>query len=231
MTCRLVLLLAVGLWGQLSVAVAQPAELGNWLLYLGNKQLNERWNLWHEVQLRQYNAVGDLEQLLLRTGLGYRLDDNGANLLLGYAYIRSENYIGNTDDKVGFDESRLYQQLTTRQSIGRVQLQHRYRFEQRFVEGAAETVRLRFRYFLGINVPLLGPTIEDKEPYLTAYNEIFLNKSEPTLRQIFDRDRVYGGLGYRLNEHLRFELAYMNQIRQSPVASRDQINVVVFASF
>ena len=52
---------------------AQPAGLGNWMIYFGNYQINEKWNLHHEVQWRNYNMAGDLEQLLLRTGLGYNL--------------------------------------------------------------------------------------------------------------------------------------------------------------
>ncbi len=220
------------LWLSLSMSglLAQPADLGNWAIYFGNKKLNDRWNLWHELQLRHYNAVGDLEQLLLRAGLGYRVDSKGTNLLLGYAYIHSENYVGNTDMKAGFGESRIYQQLITRQTVGPVALQHRYRFEQRFIENVPDDVRLRFRYFLGLNIALKGPTIEDKELYATLYNELFINVTTPSLTEVFDRNRVYGGLGYRLNEHLRFELAYLDQLRTQS-RSRDQINLVAFASF
>ncbi len=54
----------------------QESNLGNWLIYIGNKQLNEKWNLHHEVQYRNYDAIGDLEQLLLRTGLGYTFGES-----------------------------------------------------------------------------------------------------------------------------------------------------------
>ena len=53
-----------------SLNQAQESNLGNWLIYIGNKKLNEKWNLHHEIQYRNYDAIGDLEQLLLRTGLG-----------------------------------------------------------------------------------------------------------------------------------------------------------------
>ena len=61
---------------------------GNWLVYIGSKQLNSKWNLHHEVQYRNYNTIGNLEQLLLRTGLGYKVGEK-SNLLLGYGYINS----------------------------------------------------------------------------------------------------------------------------------------------
>ena len=68
-------------------AQSQNSDLGNWLIYIGSKQLNEKWNIHNEVQYRNYNMVGDLEQLLLRTGLGYTFNEGKNNALLGYGYI------------------------------------------------------------------------------------------------------------------------------------------------
>ena len=61
--------------------------------------------------------------------------------------------------------------------------------------------------------------------YLSAYNEVFLN----TEAAIFDRNRVYGSLGYQVSNELRFEVGYMNQIFEN--GSRDQINLMVFVTF
>lgn len=200
---------------------SQDSNLGNWLIYFGNKQLNEKWNIHHEVQYRNYNAIGDLEQLLLRTGLGYNLDENN-NVLLGYGYINSENYIGDTDEKFTVNEHRIYQQYITKQKVGRVGISHRYRFEQRFVE---DDFRLRFRYFLSLNIPLQNNEDGNNPWYLSAYNEIFLNSES----SIFDRNRLYGGLGYRFSKMLRMELGYMNQFFET--SSRDQINIIAFVNF
>ena len=126
-----------------TIAKAQESNLGNWLIYIGNKKLNSKWNIHNEVQYRNYNGIGDLEQLLLRTGLGYNLNETN-NVLLGYGYILSENYIRDTDDKISVNEHRIFQQYTAKQNVGKVNLSHRYRFEQRFVES---DFKLRFRYF------------------------------------------------------------------------------------
>ena len=153
------------------VSYSQDSNLGNWLIYIGNKKLNEKWNIHNEVQYRNYNGIGDLEQLLLRTGVGYNLTENNNNILLGYGYILSENYVGDTDDKVSINEHRIFQQFTTKQSLWKVKLSHRYRFEQRFVE---DDFKMRFRYFLGINIPLQYKEDAKNPLYLSAYNEIFL---------------------------------------------------------
>nr|WP_236011127.1 MULTISPECIES: DUF2490 domain-containing protein [Olleya] len=202
--------------------LSQESNLGNWLIYIGSKQLKNGWNIHNEVQYRNYDAVGDLEQLLLRTGLGYNLTENNNNLLLGYGYILSENYVGDTDKKVSVNEHRIFQQFTTKQKIGSIGLSHRYRFEQRFVE---EDFKMRFRYFLGLKVPLQNKPDGNNPLYLSAYNEIFLN----TKTSIFDRNRLYGGLGYQFSKQLRLELGYMNQFFET--SSRDQINIIAFVNF
>ncbi|WP_242203040.1 DUF2490 domain-containing protein [Aestuariivivens insulae] len=199
----------------------QDSDLGNWLIYIGNKKLNNKWNIHNEVQYRNYNAIGDLEQLLLRTGLGYSFNNNKNNVLLGYGYILSENYI-NEDDKVSINEHRIFQQFIAKQAIGKVKLNHRYRFEQRFVES---DFKLRFRYFLGINVPLQYKESGKNPLYLSAYNEIFLNSES----SVFDRNRLYGGLGYKFSDAVKIELGYMNQFFEN--SGRDQINIITFVNF
>ncbi|WP_397363982.1 DUF2490 domain-containing protein [Olleya sp. R77988] len=202
--------------------VAQDSSLGNWLIYIGNKKLKNGWNIHNEVQYRNYDGIGDLEQLLLRTGLGYNLTENNNNLLLGYGYILSENYVGNTDNKVSVNEHRIFQQFTTKQKVGKISLSHRYRFEQRFVES---DFKMRFRYFLGLKIPLQYKEDGSNPFYLSAYNEIFLN----TKSSVFDRNRVYGGLGYTFSPALRMELGYMNQFFEN--SGRDQINLIAFVNF
>lgn len=202
-------------------ALAQDSSLGNWLIYIGNKKLNSKWNIHNEVQYRNYDAIGDLEQLLLRTGVGYNITENN-NLLLGYGYILSENYIDETDDKVSVNEHRIFQQFTTKQKVGKLSLSHRYRFEQRFVES---DFKMRFRYFLGLKIPLQYKEEGNNPLYISLYNEIFLN----TKSSIFDRNRVFGGLGYKFSDALRFELGYMNQFFEN--SGRDQINLIAFVNF
>ena len=198
---------------------AQDSNLGNWLLYIGNKQLNEKWNLHHEVQYRNYDAIGDLEQLLLRTGLGYTFGESERNILLGYGYILSENYTSDSDPKVRVNEHRIFQQFISKQKLGKLKLSHRYRFEQRFVES---DFKMRIRYFLGLNIPISSK--EQNKYYFSAYNELFLN----TKSKLYDRNRLYGGFGYQLDKIVRLEMGYMNQFFNKE--SRDQFNIVAFVN-
>jgi hypothetical protein len=200
---------------------AQKTDTGNWFLYFGNQKINNRWNWHNEVQYRNYNFAGDLEQLLLRTGIGYNLTENNNNVLLGYAYVHSEPYITGTDEKSSTNEHRIFQQFITKEKFGRVNIQHRYRFEQRFIE---EDFKMRARYFLSLNVPINKKEMEKNAVYASAYNEIFIN-TEPNY---FDRDRIYGGLGYCFNKNFKVEAGVMTQILSN--SSRTQFQIMFFNS-
>lgn len=198
---------------------SQENGIGNWLIYFGNKDLNSTLNWHHEIQYRNYNLLGELEQLLIRTGLGYDVNENN-NILLGYGFIDSRNRVIETNEILKVNEHRIYQQFISKQAIGKLKIQHRYRFEQRFIE---DDFKLRYRYFLSLKIPLQKT---NKKYYISAYNELFVNA---TGENTFDRNRIYGGLGYALNSNIKLELGYMNQIFNT--SSRDQINLICFFNF
>ena len=198
---------------------SQENNIGNWLIYFGNKDLNSSLNWHHEIQHRNYNILGELEQLLVRTGLGYNVNENN-NILLGYGFIDSRNRVIETNEISKVNEHRIYQQFISKQAIGKIKIQHRYRFEQRFIE---DDFKLRYRYFLSLKIPLQKT---NKKYYISAYNELFVNA---TGENTFDRNRIYGGLGYALNSNIKLELGYMNQIFNT--SFRDQINVICFFNF
>lgn len=204
------------------ISFGQDSDLGNWLIYIGNKKVNSKWNIHHEIQYRNYNAIGDLEQLLIRTGVGHNLTENNNNLLLGYGFILSKNYNDGLDVKTQINEHRIFQQFITKHQTGGFSLQHRFRFEQRFVE---DLFKMRFRYFLAATVPLFHIDQNGRNVYFSTYNEIFLN----TKGRALDRNRLYGGIGYKASQNFRIELGYLNQFL--PNDDRDQLNVFTFLNF
>jgi hypothetical protein len=198
--------------------VAQKSNFGNWFIYVGNQKINTNWNWHNEVQYRNYNFAGDLEQLLLRTGIGYNLSENNNNLLIGYAFIHSEPYISGTNQKSEIDEHRIFQQFITRQKFGRFYLQHRYRLEERFIN---DVFRTRFRYLLSLNVPVNKPEMVKGAVYVSGYNEVFIRNRSPK----FDRNRVYGAVGYNITKHIRAELGAMTQLLEN--TNRSQLQIVL----
>ena len=215
------------LMGSPCLIYGQDSGLGNWLIYLGNWKMKPQLNWHHEIQYRNYNVIGDLEQLLIRTGIGYDLTPKNNNVLLGYGYILSQNYIPGSDDKVDTSENRIFQQFIHRNKIGIVGMQHRFRFEERFVSNNSgqNDFLFRVRYFLSLNIPLNNKEMLDNTFYLSIYDEIFLNTQD----DIFDRNRLYAGLGYKFSKISRIELGYMVQFFSE--GSRDQINIIAHVNF
>ena len=199
-------------------ATAQSNDTGNWLMYIGNQDINDRWNWHNEIQYRSYDLIGDTEQLLLRTGIGYNMTERNNNLLLGYGFIQSHEYIPGASDKVKSEEHRIFQQFINRHRAGRLHFQHRIRAEERFF---SDDLKLRGRYFLSLNLPLNHSMITKNTVYLAAYNEIFLNAQD----KIFDRNRIYAGLGFGIHESIRLELGMMSQIYNEGHRNQFQIGL------
>jgi hypothetical protein len=197
-----------------TAAVAQVDEdqLGAWYMYFFNAPMeNSQWGFQGDLQYRNWDLLGDLEQLLLRGGLTWRPKSGDAMFTLGYANITTGEF-GDGDDTV--NENRVYQEALLPHKIGeRVYLRHRFRYEQRWVEN--QDFRTRFRYALFANVPLNQTTLGKGAWYFSAYNEIFINGErdigDGRTVEVFDRNRLYGALGYALTDSLSIQGGYMYQ--------------------
>ena len=205
-----------------NVSYSQKTETGNWFIYFGNQKINKNINWHNEIQHRNYNFIGDFNQLILRTGIGFNLTEDNNNLLLGYGYINTEKYLSNSDQKVNVNEHRIFQQFISKQNFGSFFVQHRYRVEERFLKN---DFQLRLRYFLGINIPLNKKTLEKNTIYLSSYNEIFINSEKP----LFDRNRLYGALGYFIHKNLKMEVGFMSQSLED--SNRNQFQIAIFNNF
>jgi hypothetical protein len=202
-----------------NLSYSQKSDIGNWLVYFGNQKIDSKWNWHNEIQLRNYNFIGDINQLLLRTGIGYDLSTNNNNILLGYALINSQKYVAYSSNKIHSNEHRIFQQFITKQQFNRFFIQHRYRIEERFLEN---NFQLRFRYFLGINIPINKKILEKNSFYIASYNELFINSESA----IFDRNRIYGALGFVINKNIKIEAGYMTQTLEK--SNYNQFQIVIF---
>ena len=187
-------------------------QVGAWYMYFFDKSGDDTpWGFQGDIQYRNWDLGGDLEQLLLRGGLTWRPASRDAVFTLGYANITSGEF-GPGDATT--NEDRVYQEAALPQKIGsRVYLRHRFRYEQRWVEN--QDFRTRFRYAIFMNVPLNGDDLGEGAVYLSLYNEIFINGErdigDGRQVEIFDRNRFYAALGYSLSDRLRLQGGYMHQ--------------------
>ncbi|MBP6755198.1 MAG: DUF2490 domain-containing protein, partial [Bacteroidia bacterium] len=190
-----------------------------WFVYFGNQKINDKWNIQSDFQYRDYRFLGYRNQFLARGGLGYNLKPQNHNLLLGYAFIATDTYDEfdiNTSTKI---EKRIYQQYLYKNKIGSNLLTHRFRFEERFLPNE---FGLRARYFISVQKPLGNKNMARNATYFSAYNELFVNINETQ----FDRNRLYAGVGFSINESIRLETGYMIQTQKN--RTKGQLQLIVY---
>ena len=188
------------------------SKTGAWYMYFYNHQFSDsQFGVQGDFQYRDWQGLGDMEQLMLRSGLTFTPKDSGLKFTLGFANITSGQFGGSNDTS---NENRIYQEALIPQKLGsRFYLTHRFRYEQRFVDG--QDFRTRYRYNVFLNVPLNKKELKPKAIYLALYNELFVNGQKEIgdnrMVELFDRNRTYLGFGYVLNPKIRFQLGWMNQ--------------------
>ncbi|WP_324720313.1 DUF2490 domain-containing protein [Salinimicrobium sp. HB62] len=213
-----------------SMAQIDEDQTGAWYMYFWNTGFGEsKWEIQGDVQYRNWNLGGDLEQLLLRGGLTYSPDYANAKFTLGYANITSGEF-GESDATSG--ESRIYQEALLPHKISnRFYLTHRFRYEQRWVED--QDFRTRYRYNLFVNLPLNQPNLDKNAIYLALYNEIFINGQreigDNRRVELFDRNRFYSALGYALKNNLKIQAGYMTQTTDN--VSKGQLQISLHHTF
>ncbi|MEQ8580753.1 MAG: DUF2490 domain-containing protein [Marinoscillum sp.] len=191
-------------------------KLGAWYMYFFNTTFKESsWGVQGDVQYRNWNTAGDLEQLLLRGGITYEPKNADVKLTFGYGNVTTGSY---GSDNSTTSESRIYQEALFPVKFGnRLYTNHRFRYEQRFVEN--QDFRTRYRYNLFLNIPLNKATMDDKALYLALYNELFINGERNIGNgnsvEIFDRNRFYVAAGYVIKKELKIQLGVMKQATDS----------------
>ena len=207
-----------------SISQVSQDQLGAWYIYFFSGNFAKTsFGIQGDIQYRNWNLGGDLEQLLIRTGLTYTIKKSKSKFTLGFANVTYGAFGINNQSITG--ESRFYQEFLQPHKLGkRFYINHRLRSEQRFVEG--HNFRTRYRYALLINIPLNKEELSKNTIYLAIYDEVFVNGEENIGlgRKVnyFDRNRAYIAVGYMIKDNLRMQLGIMNQ---TSTISKNQLQV------
>lgn len=194
---------------------------GSWTMYFGTYQLKDsKFRASYDIQYRTHELFNDLNQLLIRGAIQYKINPN-ITTGIGYAFVQTEAF-GEPD--LPFKENRIFQEVLTQQQIfENVPLKQRFRWEQRFIENA--DFRTRLRHQMTIDVPFYQFEKDKQFLYATAYNELFINTDKSRKTNVFERNRLYTGLGYKHNSNLSFQLGWMNQMLQKQSYQQWMISV------
>ena len=154
---------------------AQPrlndSNLHGWYVYSGDHPLTDRWGIHLEGQWRRHDVGLRPQQLLLRPAVNYRLSGK-VGLSAGYAFVSTHRY-GDYPVARAFPEHRLHQQLMVRHGPPKLEFQHRFRLEQRWIEQRFSSDRWRYQNRIRYMIRAVAPLRRDW--YLAVSDEVFVN--------------------------------------------------------
>ena len=144
---------------------------------------------------------------------------------MGYGHITTGTF---GDDESTTQESRIYQEALYPVKFGeRFFTNHRFRYEQRFVE--SQDFRTRYRYNLFVNIPINQKTMGKNTLYLALYNELFINGERKVGNnkkvELFDRNRLYAALGFYIQKQLKVQLGVMTQTTNAVEKNQLQLSI------
>ena len=173
-----------------------------------------------EYQWRRADGFRHWQQSLLRLGLEYEINPK-VSVMGGYAWIKTFPY-GTQPIQHEFNEHRMFEQVYLKDKAGRLEVQHRYRIEQRFLEQYAlnssgnvvqvdPVFRNRIRYRALVMLPLSRKTMGDQTLFLSINNELFVGFGKGIAKNPIDQNRFITALGWRFNAQTNIQVGYLNQ--------------------
>ncbi len=184
-----------------------------WLRYYNSLEFSEKWTLLTEVDNRRFFTPDRQQLFLIRTQLQYNFMKK-ISVSAGIAYFL-QNQHSEEFGSLTVPEIRPHQELNIKNTIGKFNISHRYKIEERFIrntenEKLADSYRfnLRFRYQIGVDFSIL------EKLKLRIYDEILLNIGRNIQYNVFDQNRIYAGLKYNIIKSLSIEAGYMHWFQQ-----------------
>jgi hypothetical protein len=193
------------LWSPVYLTVQLPSS------FVGYMEANPRFG----------DDVSQLDQLLLRPAVGYKLTEH-LSLWQGYAWV------GNYQPRF-LEEHRVFQQLTYGRKFSLAKFLSRSRLEERFIDHA-DGVAVRARTMLRGDFPLP----QAPEWAIVVYDEIFVNLntvgSGP--ESGLDQNRFFLGMNRQFTKQFNMDAGYqMQAVNTRQPGFINQINHIILLQF
>jgi long-subunit fatty acid transport protein len=181
----------------------QNAGPGSWNILNVKYNINTKWSLFGEAQIRSLKFYDNFHYYEYKGGVNYKVLTN-VMFTLGAGDYNTYKEGGDFVLPMNNDEFRLWPQITIVQPIGKLKIEHRYRTEFRFTSYG---YRNRYRYRMGISYPL-GKEKNGYKPFQAGItDELFFTDKAP----YFERNRLQLFLNYRISKITSFQLGYLTQ--------------------
>jgi hypothetical protein len=205
-------------------AMAQNNKTGTWgiLTVVLPGDSTHKWGGYIELQSRANTLFNQFFYYETKGGVSYDIAKNYTALIGTGRYITYD--FNNLDAPPTVKEFRMWEQLTVNSFLDRIKMEHRYRAEQRWLNGI---YRNRFRYRLNLVVPINRKKIEAKTFYISVFDEIFLNNKAPH----FERNRFSAAFGYQFDKSLSIQAGWLDQYNYSLTTAGAKNNLAITVNY
>ena len=180
-----------------------------------------RWGGYVELQTRSNELFNQFYYYETKGGISYDIANNYTALIGTGRYYTGAMPVMNQPQVTEF---RLWEQITVNNFLDRLKIEHRYRIEQRWLNGI---YRNRFRYRLNLAVPLNHPKIQADTYFISVFDEVFLNNAAPH----FERNRFSAAMGYQFDKSLSLQVGWLNQYNYTPTVAGAKNNLVILLNY
>ena len=182
---------------------AHTFDLGSWNILNIKYNVNDKWSVFGEAQIRSLNFYDNFHYYEYKSGVNFKAYKN-VNLTIGAGSYQTYKEGGNFVMPKNNDEFRIWPQVSLSQTVGKLKIEQRYRAEFRYTSNG---YRNRFRYRLGLSYPFGAERNEYKPFQINASNELFFTGKEP----YFERNRMLIALNYKPSKATTLQIGYLHQ--------------------
>jgi hypothetical protein len=201
---------------------AQQIDLGSWNIINLKYNVNSKWSVFGEGQLRSLKFYDHFHYYEYKGGVNYKVYKN-VLFTIGAGSYQTYKEGGDFVLPKNNDEFRLWPQVTLFQLVGKLKIEQRYRTELRFTSNG---YRNRFRYRFGLSYPF-GKETNAFQPFqISANNELFFTDNEP----YFERNRMSMAFSYKPSKTTTLQVGYLHQFdyKINDETGRDFLQIGVF---
>lgn len=184
-----------------------------WIRYYNQTQFSSTYTLHFEVDERRLINPDIQFQIFSHLHL-HRRFSKLIDIAAGFTYAAT-NSSKNRD--LAVPELRPFQEINFSQPISqKIQLQFRYRFEQRFIHNnnkleLQDGYNFSFRHRLRLQGSMTLKKFENGKTIIGKLSEEIMLNQGSIAPSSFDQNRVYVGMEFHFNKKWSMELGYLNQ--------------------
>lgn len=178
-------------------------SLGSWDVASLMYKPDSTWFFYFETQTRSQKLTDIFYYHEFKGGVGINILKKHS-FFVGFGDYKTYSSTGNYKAPMLAKEFRIWEQLILNNNIDRLKIEHRYRIEQRWLNGE---FRSRFRYRINPIVPINKEKIGPNTLFVSLFDEVFFSNEAP----YFERNRFFAGAGYQFTKLFALQLGWIRQ--------------------